>query len=673
MSSSALMTIGMRAMFANYASMQTTGHNIANANTPGYSRQSVDVASSGGQFSGAGFFGKGVDVTSVQRASDQFLNMQAQAAASMASMDDARSGQLQQLQNVFPTGDTGVGAAMGDFLNSFVDLANTPSDGSARQVILSDASEVAQRFSSAGAQLDALQTGVNGDLKTAVDQVNTLASQIASINQQIAGVNGLGQPPNDLLDQRDQLVRQIGSFVKVTTMPASDGSLGVFIAGGQRLVLGNSAQQLAVTQDPADASRSAISISDNGIQRPLTPDMLVGGSISGLLKFQNEDLVDARNQLGQQAAAFAWRANQVQSFGLDMGSPPGAGAPIFGTGAPLAIPNANNARDATGAFASTVSITVTDGTQLQASDYALAADPANPGSYIVTRQSDGVKFSMAPDAANPGQFQYTRLSDGAALGNTMDGMQLTVTGTPTVTDSFLLQPVGRASSGMTRVLDNPNGIAAASPVTGVTGATNTGTATISQLDVVSNSFDPNSNTNITFGANGSYTYQLVDSSGNVTGTGSGTWTAGQPIAINGYQLSLNGVPASGDTISVNQTTHPESNNGNAQAMVALRDETLVGRTQQLGGGIAGGQTVTDAYASSLADVGVRVQSAQTSAQISAAASTQADSALSSKTGVNLDEEAAKLIQFQQGYQAAAKVLQVAQSIFDTMLQTLTSS
>ena len=156
MSSSALMTIGMRAMFADYASMQTTGHNIANANTPGYSRQTVNLATSGGQFSGAGFFGKGVDVSSVQRASNKFLTMQAQAANSMASMDDARASQLTQLQNVFPTGATGMGAAMGDFLNSFVDLATDPSDGSARQVILSDATEVARRFVDAGAQLDAL-------------------------------------------------------------------------------------------------------------------------------------------------------------------------------------------------------------------------------------------------------------------------------------------------------------------------------------------------------------------------------------------------------------------------------------------------------------------------------------------------------------------------------------
>src|ERR1700760_226941 len=122
MSSSALMSIGMRAMFANYASMQTTGHNIANAQTKGYSRQTVDLATSGGQNTGAGFFGKGVDVVTVQRATDKFLGTQAAGAASMAAADDARSSNLQQLENIFPVGDSGMGAAMGTFMNSYVDL-----------------------------------------------------------------------------------------------------------------------------------------------------------------------------------------------------------------------------------------------------------------------------------------------------------------------------------------------------------------------------------------------------------------------------------------------------------------------------------------------------------------------------------------------------------------------
>jgi len=666
MSSSALMSIGVRAMFANYASMQTTGHNIANAQTPGYSRQTVQLATSGGQSTGAGFFGKGVDVVTVQRASDAFLETQAQSASSMAAMDDARSANLQQLETVFPPGDNGVGAAVGNFMNAYVDLANSPSDSSARQVILSDAAEVADRFASAGAQLDRLQNGVASDLKNSVAQVNQMAAQIAKLNGDIAALRGNSSAPNDMLDQRDQLIKQMGNLVKVSTITASDGSVGVFVAGGQRLVLGAESQQLAVTPDPANTARSVISLSDSGIQHQLPGDLLVGGSISGLLKYQNEDLVSARNQLGQMAAAVSGRVNQIQGFGIDAGSPPGAGNPVFAVGGPVAIANAHNARDSAGGFASSVSLAVTDPTQLKASDYTLVADPASSGSYVVTRQADGVKFSMAP---NGGSWNYTRLSDGAAMGDSMDGMQIAINGTPGGSDSFELQPVGRAAVAMTRVLDNPTGIAAAAPMTAVMGVANKGTATVAGLAVVSASNDPTISAAINFtDASGGYSYTLTDASGNTTGSGSGTWTAGQPIALNGFELNLNGVPASGDTISVVKTAHPESNNGNALSMVGLRDEYFVGRDKQIDGSLQDGDTATDAYASVLANVGVRVQSAKTSATISAATSQQADAAVADKSGVNLDEEAGRLIQFQQGYQAAAKVLQVAQAVFDTLLQ-----
>jgi flagellar hook-associated protein 1 FlgK len=201
------------------------------------------------------------------------------------------------------------------------------------------------------------------------------------------------------------------------------------------------------------------------------------------------------------------------------------------------------------------------------------------------------------------------------------------------------------------------------------GLANKGTATVAGLNVVSSTNDPTISAAINFtDATGDYNYTLTDSSGNVTASGSATWTAGQPISLNGFELNLNGVPANGDTIAVNKTAHPESNNGNALAMVGLRDETLVGKDMQIDGSLQDGDTATDAYASLLANVGVRVQSAKTASTISEATSQQADSAVANKSGVNLDEEAGRLIQFQQGYQAAAKVLQVAQAIFDTLLQ-----
>ena len=192
---SSLMGLGTRAMFANMATLQSIGNNIANANTKGYSRQETQLETAGGQYTGSGFFGQGVNVTTVARSYDRFLTTQAAAAASVAAYDSTRASQLQQLENVFTLGDKGLGHAAGQLLNSFVDVANNPSDASARQVVLTRAQELSTRFTAAGEQLVALQDGVAMDMRTAVSTVNELAHQVASLNMQISAQNGSGHTP----------------------------------------------------------------------------------------------------------------------------------------------------------------------------------------------------------------------------------------------------------------------------------------------------------------------------------------------------------------------------------------------------------------------------------------------------------------------------------------------
>ena len=181
-----LMSIGMRAMAANFAALQTTGHNIANANTDGYSRQQVNFETAGGQFSGQGFFGRGVNVTTVTRSHDAFLTREAVASKSLAAGDQARLEQLSRLEQVFPPGEAGVGYAAGQFLNAMVDLASRPQDASTREVVLARAQDVAARFASAGAQLDSLQDGVTQDLQNGIASVNQLTSRIGDLNNQIS-------------------------------------------------------------------------------------------------------------------------------------------------------------------------------------------------------------------------------------------------------------------------------------------------------------------------------------------------------------------------------------------------------------------------------------------------------------------------------------------------------
>jgi len=639
-----LLNLGSRAMFANYAALQTIGHNIANASTVGYSRQQVELASSGGQFSGAGFFGQGVDVTTVTRSHDAFLQREATVSRAEAARDTARLEQLQRLENVFPTGEAGLGYAAGQLFNAFVDVANRPQDASAREVVLARAEELATRFQAADQQIDTLQAGVVDDVRNSIATVNSLTQRVAQLNQQIAATRG-GQPPNDLLDQRDQLVREISEHIQITTIAADDGSLGLFIGGGQRLVLGNNALQLKAVPDAFEPERLRIALTEQGGDRLLPPDTLRAGRIGGLLKFQEEDLSDARAMLGQLASTIAAAVNQQQAYGLDLRVPPGAGAPIFGTTAPLALPASTNARDGAGNFIGTVGLTIADATQLQASDYELAPDAATPGNYLVTRRSDGLVRSVANGA-------------------TLDGFTINVGApAPAATDRFLLQPSSQAAGGMQRVLDRATGIAAASPVTATVGVANTGTASIASLTVASAALNPALTANISFTNNtGAYNWELRDASNALVSSGTGAWTAGSPIALNGFELRLAGVPQTGDTLTVQPTPFPEGNNGNALSLLALRDLDLVGRV-----GTTPGASVSSAYAQAMADIGVRVQSAKSSQSISSSVAANAESARAGESGVNLDEEAARLLQFQQGYQAAAKILQSAQTVFDTLL------
>lgn len=649
---STLMSIGLRGMLANSAALQTTGHNITNAGVDGYSRQTVELATAKGQFTGAGFFGKGVDVKTVTRAHDEYLTREAAGTKSLSSMDKARHEALQQLEAVFPIGSSGIGQAMGDFLNAATDVASKPGDLPSRQVLLARATDTATRFATAAGQLDSIQTGLKEQLGDEVNTVNSLTASIAEVNQRILSLKSLGQPANDLLDQRDQLVSQLSEHVQVTTITGDDGTMGVFVGGGQRLVLGVEASKVQLVADPEDSTRAAIALQDSGFLRTLTDGTLGAGRMSGLLEVQNHDLVDARNQLGQMAAAFAAAVNGQQALGLDMGDPPGAGAAVFSVGGPRVVPNTHNERNATGGFVAQPSVTITDASQLVASDYELRADPAGvAGNWQLTRRSDGLVRTVQD-------------------GDTVDGFTLSLgSPVPYAEDRFLLQPVGRSAADMAMVLDDARGIAAASPVTATVGSANTGSASVAALKAVSTSLDPQNTATITFtSGTGDYSWELRDRTSNaLVSSGTGTWTAGTPITLNGFELSLNGVPRSGDTVTVAKTAYPGANNGNALALVGLRDMALVGRSLQSDGTLGGGLSFTEAYASAMADVGVRVQGAKVSADVSAGVAAQAEQARAARAGVNLDEEAARLLAFQQSYQASAKILQVAQTVFDTLL------
>jgi flagellar hook-associated protein 1 FlgK len=653
--------IGTRALMANQSVMDTIAHNISNANTEGYSRQEVKLATEGGRYTGAGFYGRGVRVDTVGRSTDLNLIREANNTSSVLASDTARLDKLKQLEKTFPTGESGLGYAASQLLNAFVDVANQPQDMSARQVVLARTEDYASRMRTAAEQLNSLQAGVFGDLQNTAQQVNGITANIAKINQQIAATQGSGHEPNDLLDQRDQMINDLGKLVQVNTVLADDNTMSVLIGGGQALVLGNQAATLSVTKDEFDPAQGRLSLTKGTQTLSVNESMIGTGSIAGLLKVQDSDITTARNLMGQMAAALSWRLNQQQSFGLDLGKPASPGKPLLTDpqSSMAVLASINNTSSLTNP---PVSMTLIDGRQLQPEDYTFEADPNAPGQYLMTRSSDpNTVFSVAD-------------------GSIVDGFRINITAAVPNGDQFVLRPVGNAARNLQAVMDKPIGIAASSPYVATVNAANKGTATVSSLSISST---PNPAQPPTAG--GTLKVVFTSSTGNYdlefpagTPIASGTWTPGQPISYNGFDLKLNGVPSQGDTINVMPTAYPSANNGNALALLDLRDEDLVGRSindsnydgvDDSGLPDAPGANITNAYSQAIGSIGVRVQGAQTSADISQSLASNAKEALVNKTGVNLDEEAARMIQFQQSYQAAAKILQIAQSVFDTLLQT----
>ena len=378
------LNIGTLALNANLSALQVIGHNIANANTAGYSRQNVSTISAGYQTLGGNFYGMGVEVDTVTRAHDAYLTREAQVASSVSSADSERLARLQQLENLFPTGEEGLGSAMNDMLNAWADVASSPTNLAARSVVLGQAEEFASRLRDTAGQVDTLANSARQQIGDTVDVINRLASDIGRINQEITERQGNVGEPNDLLDQRDSLIGELSRYVQVTTIGADDGSLSVFVAGSQPLVLGRNAAQLAVQPDGTDPSRPTIVFQSASSSMAL-PDSALGGELGGVLEFLNEDLRDTQNLMGRMALAANVMLNTQQQLGVDLRGD---------TGTNFFVPMADTPGLAAPTNTGTAAIhaEVSDPTALKPSDYELRF---TAGGVDIVRLLDGETASFA--------------------------------------------------------------------------------------------------------------------------------------------------------------------------------------------------------------------------------------------------------------------------------------
>jgi flagellar hook-associated protein 1 len=635
-----LLATSVSGLIAFQQALDVTSNNVSNVATPGYNAETANFTELPGQGTANGYIGNGVTVQSVTRAYNALLAKQVNTSQSSYSSFNTLATQAAQIDNMLSDSSTGLTATLQSFVNSLQTLSTSPSSTASGQAVLSQAQALVQQLQSYDSQVSQAGAQIESQISSSVDEINTLSSQIASLNRQIAAQSASGQTPNQLLDQRDQLVSRLSQYVTVNTVTQGNDQLDVYIGTGQALVTSGTAQQLTTLANSYDASSYDIGLVSGSATIDITSEMS-GGSLGGLLAARGQVIDPTQNALGRLSVAIATVANEQQQSGMDQTG--AQGQPMFAVGGAQVLSAASNTDS------STLTVTRTSLSDLTTDDYTLSY---TGGAWQMTDATTGKSVAYTGTGTSADPIVAAGLSvvvNGAGAGGAVANG-----------DSFLIRPTAAATSGLSLLLTSPSQIASASLIQAVPAGSNTGSGTVSAASVT----DPTAWTTGTYTI--SFTsptaYQVTNSSG--TTVASGTYTSGSPIAFNGSQVTLTGAPAGGDSFTVSQNSPLNTgDNSNLIAMIGALS------SPQLDGGTA---SVSGAANSLVSQIGIVTQQAQSNASAQQSANQAATSALSNADGVNLDEQAALLVQYQQAYQACAQMIQASGQMFNSLMTAITN-
>jgi len=628
--STGLFGIGVSGLQAAQVGLTTTSHNVANVNTPGFNRQEVVQTTQVPLLTGSGFVGQGTTVDTIRRVFNDFLNRQVVTAQAQTSGLETFNAQISEINNLLADPNAGLSPALQDFFDGVQNVANDPGNLATRQALLGAGSELLGRFQLLDQRLGELRTGINQQIGTTVPQINSIAQQIAQANGNIAlAESSNGQPANDLRDQRDQLVLQLNQLIGATVVQQGN-SYTVLIGNGVPIVIGTNTQAIGVLNSPTDPGSALVGVVTAAGTVQIQASSLQGGSLGGMLAFRSQSLEPTENALGRIAIVLGSTFNAQHALGQDFNG--ALGGKFFNVPPPSVTPSANNTGTAqlSAAFSNVGALTT--------SDYLVTYTGAN---YVVTRLSDSTQQTFA------------------ALPATVDGVTLALAaGAPNAGDQFVLRPTVNGASGLSLAMTDPALFAAAAPIRTAAGAGNTGSAAIS-AGTVNMPPPPNANlqqtVTITFTSPATF---------NVTGTGTGNpagvaYTPGATISFNGWSASISGAPATGDTFTISSNLNGISDNRNALLLAALQTQATIA---------SGTATFQGAYGQLVSDVGTTTRQSDIALAAQQTFLDQSRQAQQSFSGVNLDEEAANLVRYQQAYQASARVIQIGTSLFQDLLQ-----
>jgi flagellar hook-associated protein 1 FlgK len=536
---SSILSIGQSALSAAQVGISVTGHNIANASTPGYSRQEVVQRAAEAQDFGFGYLGQGAQVSQIKRAYNDIIAQQMNRAQNVSSSTTTYASQITQIDNMLADSTAGLSPSLQNFFSGVQNLASNPGDAATRQAVLSAGQTITSRFQSINERINELRQGVNTQLQNDTKTVTSYASEIAKLNDVISKAIGSNKndTPNDVMDKRDNLIAEMNKYIKTDVIKQDDGSYNVFIGNGVPLVVGNKSYSLTTVSSSTDPKQLDVAYVTN-VVKPLAASSLTGGSIGGLTQFRTETLDSVQNQLGQIATVFAQTFNDQHKLGFDANG--AAGGNFFNVPVPKVYGDTANSGTAT------LSSTITSVSALTSSDYRVSFDGTN---YNVTRVSDGTVRSFT------------------SLPQTLDGLTFSG-GSMTAGDSFLVEPVRDGAQNISMAINDIRKIAAGDAVGGV------------------------------------------------------------------------------------------GNNRNALLLAGLQKaNTMNNNTISYEG----------AFAQLVSQVGIKTNEVKINADADSAILAQTTAAQQSESGVNLDEEATNLLRYQQAYQAAGKVMQIASTLFDLLL------
>ncbi|MCG2579491.1 MAG: flagellar hook-associated protein FlgK [Marinobacter sp.] len=671
-----LINIGLTGVLSHQAALNTTGNNITNANTPGYSRQEVQFETQSGQQTGAGTIGSGVSISNIRRLANEFLVQQVREDTTLNGEQQTLNSELSRLDNLLGGETTGLSGALNNFFASLQNAAEDPASLPQRQLVLSEAQQIVNRFQALNQEFIQQRESVKTQMQQGVKDANTLLKSIAELNLAISESPGLaqGKMPNELLDKRDEALRELSNLVGIKVTQAEGSQVNVALNNGLALVVGSNAAEFGTRESPSEPTSLEFTLTNGG--RTLAVDEQInGGRLGGLRRFEAEALKPAFDELGRVAIALADTMNHQHEIGLDLEGELGG----------LFFTDVNN-------IAAQRSRVVANANNLAPKDAQLAVEITDSsllesGSWSLQFSGDGRSYELIESETGK-IVNQGRLPDPVNSEISMPGFNIRIEGgTFNPGDKYLIQPTRHAAANFDLEVEREEDLAFASPVRAESDLGNSGTAQINQGKMLNvrnpftNALLPGFRTEgeLTNGplevqfaddGAGNLVFSVFDNNGDAiiadkpyqSGISNKLFSEdpSDGAEYQGFQFEISGNPEVGDVFTIDFNQNGVSDNRNAEFLAALGTANTMNN---------GTQSFTEGYAGVVEAVGVKTRQSQLDKDASQTLLEQSTNQRESVSGVNLDEEAGKLIQYQAAYNASAQVMSVAQDLFTTLLQS----